>query len=170
MATHRVPVRINRPDANVFPDRIGNQITATNEIGNFIAYVMNDGGADEGVYAQISVPANYVGTPVLEIRGILDGAPGAAEVLGFGVKGLSRADNEAADTAFSTEDIASATIGSGGTNHSNEDEYEETIAFSNLSGLAAGEEVYIYVFLDASATTYGGNFLLTSLRFLYADV
>lgn len=130
---------------------------------------MTSGGADKGVYAQIAVPANYVGTPVLEIVGILAGAPGASETLGFGVTGLSRADNDPADTAFSTEDVASATIGSGGTAHSDEDAYVETIALSNLSGLAAGEEVYIYVFRDLSATTYGGSFLLTSLRFLYAD-
>lgn len=168
MATHRVPIRINRPDANVFPDRIGNRITATNEIGNFIAYVLTS-GSDKGVYAQITVPANYVGTPVIEIVGILDGAPGASDVLGFGVTGLSRGDNEAADAAFSAEDIASATIGSGGTNHSDEDQYVETIALSNLSGLAAGEEVYIYLFRDHSVNTYAGEFLLTSLRFLYAD-
>lgn len=169
MATHSRSVQINRPDANCFPDLVSNQITATNEIGNFLAYVLADGGADEGVYVQWRVPQNYVGTPRIRVTGILDGAPGAAETLGFGIKGLSRADNEAADTAFSAEDVASATIGSGGTNHSNEDAYEEEIALSNLSGLAAGEMVYAYVFLDASATSYAGNFLLTDIAFVYAD-
>ena len=169
MATHTTGVVIERPDTNCFPDRISNQITATNEIGQFMAYVLADGGADEGVYVSWVVPQNYVGTPVIVVRGILDGAPGASDTLGFGIKGLSRADNEPADTAFSAEDIASATIGSSGTNHSDKDPYEEEITLSNLTSLAAGEEVTAYVFLDASATSYTGNFLLRKVRFKYAD-
>lgn len=169
MATHTTHVLVERPDANCFPDLVSNQITATNEIGNHLAYVLADGGADEGVYASFTVPENYVSTPVLVIKGILDGAPGASDTLGFGIKGLSRADNEATDTAYSTEDIASATIGSSGTGHSDEDAYIEEIPLSNLSGLAPGEEVSCYVFLDASATSYVGNFLLRTLRFKYAD-
>lgn len=169
MATYLLPVRINNIESTVTPDLVSNQITTSNPIGNFKCYVMNDGGADEGVYAQFTVPQNYVGTGAIIVGGILDGAPGAAEVLGFGITGLSVANNETVDAAFSTQDIASATIGSGGLNYSDEDQLMMSIALSNLTGLAAGESVYLYVFLDASVTTYGGNFLLTSITFSYAD-
>lgn len=169
MATLRQPVLITGPDANVFPDKIGNQITASNEIGNLMCYVLADGAADNGVYAQFSVPKNYVGSAVLVIKGILDGAPSAAHVLGFGVTGLARADNEASDTAFGSQDIASATIGSSGSNHADEDYYEETITLTNLGTLAVDDQVYLYAYLDVSVTDYTGNFLLTALEFQYAD-
>jgi hypothetical protein len=157
------------PDANVFMDRVGNQVAATNEYGNQLSFVMTDGAADRGIYGSFSVPQNYAGTPVLVIRGILDGAPGAADVLGFGIKGMTKSDNEALDVAYSSEDIASATIGSGGTNHSDEDLYEETIALSNFTGFAVGDTAFFFFFIDISATTYAGNFLLTDLLFRYAD-
>lgn len=170
MATFRKPIQISALDATVFPDRIANQLSLTNAtIGNQVAIVLNDGGSDEGVHCRFSVPKNYVGTPVLVIKGILDGAPGASETLGFGCTGLARADNESADAAYGSEDAASATIGSSGTNHADEDAYEETITLTNLGTLAVDDEVFLYVYLDASGTTYGGNFLLTSLLFQYAD-
>lgn len=169
MATHYLPFAFNALESGAFPTPIGTQITATNEIGNQMATVLADGGADLGGYGRFKVPANYVGTPVIVIEGYIDGAPGASDVLGFGVTGLPLAPGEAGDQAYGSEDIASATIGSSGDAHSDEDLVRETIALSNIGTLAAGDEVQVYVFIDASATTYAGNYLLTGLYFQYED-
>lgn len=172
MATHRIPVAIIRADAGCPLDLIANQITEATSpsVGDLLAYVLADGGADEGVWVKWTVPQNYVGTPVLVIRGMLDGAPGASDTLGFGVRPRAVADNEAADGTFDAEQTASATIGSGGTNHADEDEYEETITLTGT--YAAGDSVFAYVYIDASGTSYAGNFLLyadDSVFFQFAD-
>lgn len=154
-------------------DLISNQITSGTlpSIGGLLAYILADGGSDEGVYVKWTVPKNYVGTPVLVIRGILDGAPSAGDDLAFGVRPRAVADNEAADGTFDAEQTAQNTnIGSTGDNYSNEDEYEEAITLTGT--YAADDSVYAYVFLDASGTTYTGNFLLPaddSIFFQYAD-
>jgi hypothetical protein len=170
MATFRKPIQIVKPDANVFPDLVANQITeaASPSIGDLIAYVMADGGADEGVYVRFSIPKNYVGSPVLVVRGILDGTPGASETLGFGFRKRAVANNESADGSFDAEQTASETIGSSGTNHADEDFYEETISLT-AGDYAVDDEVFGYLYLDTSGTTYGGSFLLTSLYLQYAD-
>lgn len=170
MATLRKPVQILRPDANVFPDLIANQITeaASPSIGDLTCYVLADGGSDEGVYVRVSIPKNYVGTPVLVIKGVLDGAPGASDTLGFSFRKRASANNEAADGSFDAEQTTSATIGSSGSNHSDEDLYEATITLT-AGDYAVDDEVFGYLAIDASGTTYAGNFLLLAIELQYAD-
>jgi hypothetical protein len=170
MATLRKAVQIINPDSNVSPTVIANEITSTNPIDNFIGYLMNDGiGSDNGVYCQFNVPKNYVGTPKIVVKGLLDGGPGASDVLGFGVTGLPVANNESEDQAFGSEDLASATIGSGGLGYSDEDMLAMSITLSNIGTLVVDDLVFIYVFLDVSVTDYAGNFILQSIEFEYAD-
>lgn len=150
-------------------DLVSNQLSsaAAPSVGNLLAYVLADGGSDEGVYVKWTVPKNYVGTPVLVIRGILDGAPSAGDDLAFGVRPRAVADNEAADGTFDAEQTAQVTDLS---SWANEDEYEETITLTGT--YAADDSVYAYVYLDASGTTYTGNFLLLaddSIFFQYSD-
>jgi hypothetical protein len=163
MATLRKPIAVSRPDANVFPDLIDNQVTATNEFKNFVAYVMADGGADEGVYASFDVPENYASAGKVIVRGIIDGT--AANTLGIGVKGLARADNEAGDTAFGSEDPGSISVVS----YADEDHATVSVTLTNLGTLAAKDQVYLYVYVDSSVTSYTGNFLLTGLYFEYTS-
>ena len=169
MATHRVPVAILRPDSGVPLDLIANQITEATSpsVGDLLAYVLADGGTDEGVWCNFQVPQNYVGSPVLVIRGMLDGAPGAGDDLAFGVRPRAVADNESSDGTFDAEQTAQVTDIS---TWANEDEYEETITLTGT--YAAGDTVHAHVYIDASGTTYSGNFLLyaeNSIFFQYAD-
>lgn len=169
MATHRIHVAIIRPDAGCPLDLIANQITeaTTPSIGDLLAYVLADGGADEGVWVKWTVPKNYVGTPVLVIRGILDGAPGAGDDLAFGVREHIASDNDTADATFAAEQTAQVTDLS---TWADEDEYEETITLTGT--YVVDDSVYAYVYIDASGTTYAGNFLLLaedSIFFQYAD-
>lgn len=169
MATPRIPCDITGQDTGVPFDRVSNQITSSTApgIGQRYCYVLADGGSDEGVYINVDIPDNYASTPIIVVRGILDGVPGASDVLAFSVKSRNGvANNGAADAAtFPTEDLASATIGSSGTNHSNEDYYEEEIALTTT--FAAGDALDAYVAIDASVNGYLGNFLLTDVFFKY---
>lgn len=171
MATFRKPLPVVHVDAGVFPDLVGNQITASAgpaSVAPQIAYVMADGGSDEGVHVRFGIPKNYVGSPVLVVRGILDGAPGASDTLGFGFRKRAVANNEAADGAFDAEQVVSATIGSSGSAHADEDLFELTITLT-AGDYAVDDEVFGYLFIDASGTTYAGNVLVTSIEFQYAD-
>jgi hypothetical protein len=171
MATFRKPVTIVRPDANCFPDLIANQITeaASPSVGDLIAYVLADGGADEGVYVQFSIPKNYVGTPKIVIKGIFDGAPSNGDDLGFGFRKLAAASNETADGSFAAEQTVQDTdIGGTGTAFSDED-YAEFLIALTAGDYAVDDQVYGYVYIDASGTTYAGNFLLTAIELEYTD-
>lgn len=170
MATLRKTCTITGLDAAVEPCRIATHLSLTNAtIGNQTGYLVVDAGSDVGLHCRVEIPKNYVGSPVLVVRGILDGAPGASDTLGFGCTGIARADNETVDAAYGSEDAASATIGSGGTAHSDEDQYEETITLTNLGAPAVDDTLYLYVYLDASATSYAGNFIFTSIQLQYSD-
>lgn len=173
MALHRKSI-INHtmlPDAGVFQDRIGNQITAATapSVGGLLAYVVADGGADEGWQGSFSIPKNYVGTPKIVVKGILDGAPGASDTLGFGFRKRAVANNESADGTFDAEQVISATIGSGGSAHADEDMFELLITLT-AGDYAIDDEVFYYFYVDASGTSYVGNVLITRVEFEYTDV
>ncbi|MGE3175932.1 MAG: hypothetical protein AB7O32_00565 [Vicinamibacterales bacterium] len=170
MATHRLPIEISRADAGVPVDRVANQISAAAapSVGELLCHVLADGGADEGVYGLFSVPKNYVGTPKLVVKGILDGSPGASDTLGFSVRKRAVANNEAADGAFDAEQTASATIGSSGLAYADEDLLEMSVSLT-AGDYAVDDQVFLYVAIDASGTSFAGNVLLTALEFEYAD-
>lgn len=164
MATHTIPIISQNmlPQSGAFFDRIGNQITAANEIGNQLALVLNDPGTDEGFYDSFRVPDNYVGTPKILMVGVLDGAM-TTVTLGIGIKGLPLVDNEVADAAYSTEDIGNITA-----DHADEDLVTVSITLSNLVPVA-GDELFYYFFIDSNVTTFTGNVLVTGVYFQYAD-
>ncbi len=168
MANHDLPIlgMTTVPDnsGDVHPFPISAILTLTNAPGNEIALVMPAAAtisADTGIYGTFRIPQNYVGTPVLVIQGILDGAPGGL-VLAFGIQLGARADNEAYDQALAAQNIASTTD-----SRADEDIYEETIAISDT--LAVGDAVNFFFFIDDSVHTYTGRFLLTGLFLRYAD-
>jgi hypothetical protein len=171
MATHRINIMSNLAlDSGVFPDLVSNQITeaAAPSVGGQNCFVLADGGSDEGLQGSFKVPKNYVGAPALVLTGILDGAPGASDVLGFGFRKRAVAHGESADGTLDAEQIASATIGSSGDGHADEDEIEEVITLT-AGDYAVDDTVHWYAFIEAGSTTYTGNFLLTAVEFEYAD-
>lgn len=157
-------------DAGVFRTPASTQITPATapSVGNVLVTVLNDGGADEGVYAQFFIPKNYVGNPKIVFKGILDGAPGAADVLGFGFRKRAVANNEVADGTFDAEQTVSATIGSNGLGYSDEDLLEMSVTLT-AGDYAVDDDVYYYAYIDASTTTYTGNFLVTDIELEYTD-
>jgi hypothetical protein len=172
VATHRLPILGNEtPDSGVPLDRVSNQITSATapSVGNLLCYVLADGGTDEGIYGSFEIPQNYVGTPKVRGKVILDGTPGAGDDLGFFFRKRAVADNESADGTFDAEQTFQSTdIGSTGSNHANEDIFEFEITLTG-GDYAVGDTVYFYFGIDASGTTFAGNCLLADLLFQYAD-
>lgn len=158
------------PDSGVPLDKVSNQITSATapSVGNLLCYVLLDSGSDEGIYFSFHVPKNYVGSPKIVIKGILDGAPGATDTLGFGFRKRAVADNESADGTFDAEQTTTATIGSSGSNHANEDLYVTSITLT-AGDYTVDDEVFGYLYIDASGGNYIGNFLLTDVEFEYTD-
>lgn len=165
MALHQLPILgpTVLPQSGVWVDRVGNQIAAANEVGNQLCVVLADGGSDEGFYGSFTIPQNYVGTGKIIAKGILDGTMSSV-TLQFGVKGITREDNEAVDAAYSTEDTGNITA-----DHADEDLFKVEIILSNFIGFAVGDTVFYYFYIDASGNSYAGNVLLTDLLFQYAD-
>lgn len=159
-----------KPESGVPLDLVSNQITSATlpSVGALMAYVLADGGADEGIYLSFHIPKNYVSAPKIVIKGILDGAPGASDTLGFSFRKRAVADNESADGTFDAEQTTSATIGSSGSSHSNEDLYATSITLT-AGDYAVDDDVYGYLAIDASGTSYAGNFLLTDVEFEWSD-
>ena len=122
--------------------------------------VMPNPAADDGCEGVFMVPDDYSSAPVLRIVGILDGA--VTGNIAFGMKCLALADNEGADAAYSSEDIASAAV----TGHTIEDLYHETISLSTPT-FAAGDTVLFDFYRDDNVDTYAQQFLLLGLYFEY---
>ena len=169
MATHDLPilglatVPDTSGDVSIAP--ISTELALANAPGNELCVVLPAAAtisADTGFYGRFTIPQNYVGTPVLVIRGILDGAPSSL-VIAFGVQMKPLADNEAFDVVLEAQGIASASSVS----QVDEDVYEETISLGNTFAVADG--VNYFFFIDDSAHTYTGKFLLTGLFFRYND-
>jgi hypothetical protein len=159
-----------RPDSGVFLDIIGNQITAaaSPSVGDELAWVLNDAGANEGLHGSFVVPDNYSSStnPTIEIHAILDGAPGANDVLSFGFRKRVVADNGAADGTLDAEQTVSVTIGSAGQGYADEDVIVLSITLTG-SEYAASRDVSYYVYVHATNTTYTGNVLVRDVLFRY---
>jgi len=169
MATAQIPIldiSTNLdPGGDVFPSKIKSQLSLANARGEENCIVLPAAAtisADTGLDGSFTVPQNYASTPVLVIRGILDGAP-TTLVIAFGVQMKPLADDEAYDQAIGTQDIASASSVS----QVDEDIYEETIALINAGTFAPGDDVSYFQYIDDSVHTYTGLFLLTGLFFRY---
>jgi hypothetical protein len=120
-------------------------------------------GADIGLYGKLTIPQNYVGTPVLVIRGLLGEA---ANTLAFGLQQIAVADSETGDVAFEAEDVASNATWTG---YVAEDMYVDTITITPASAYAVGDEVFFFFYRDDSVDTQTGEFQLTGLFFRYND-
>jgi len=120
-------------------------------------------GGDIGCSGSFRVPEDYVGTEVLLIDYMLDGAPGTTEV-SFGYRVLVLTNDESIDQAYGTERVVAETPGEG-----DEDLVQETIDIS-ADTYVANEVAFFNFFLnDSEADPYLGNVLLTGLYFRYND-
>lgn len=170
MATHEIPILgfSTLPDSsgNVFFQDIETLVATAAANLAMLGFAMPDpGAADEGLFGKLNIPQNYVGTPVLVIRGILNGTP--ANTLAFGLQQTGGiASSETVDVAFETEDLASNAVWTG---FVDEDLYEETITITPGSDYVAGDEVFFKFFRDGSVDDATFEFVLTGLFLRYND-
>ena len=170
MATFEMPIlgASFMPDTSgdVYPSKVSIELTLTNAKDQGCVMMEYPTGSDIGFSVSFTIPTSppYAGSPVLVIKGILDGTP--ANVLAFGAQQLSRADSELVDTAYEAEDLAENNTWTG---YVDEDMYEETLALTPASAYVAGDTVFLWFFRDDSEDTTTFNFLLTDLLFQYSD-
>ncbi len=148
---------------DVFPEPLEQALTlGTATFGNTLGFTMlAPTGSDIGLYGKFTVPQDYVGTPVMAIKGVV--AEGA-NILGFGCQQVAIADDESVDQAYEAEDIASETV-----THTAEDVYEQTITLTPGAAYQPGDEVFFFLYRDDSVDTQTGEFHLTGLFFRYSD-
>lgn len=166
MATFEMPIGFGMPDTSgdIYPSKISIELTMTNAKDQDCLMMEFPTGSDIGISVMFTIPQNYAGSPVLVIKGILDGTP--ANVLAFGAQQLGRDDSEAVDTAYETEDLANNSTWTG---YADEDMYEETITLTPASAYVAGDTVFLFFYRDDSVDDTTFNFLLTDLLFQYSD-
>lgn len=166
MSTFELPLGTGMPDTSgdIYPSTMAAEMTLTNSKNTEVMVMEFPTGSDIGVEVVFTIPQNYAGSPVLVIKGILDGTP--ANVMAFGAQQLGRDDSEATDTAYEAEDTASNSTWTG---YADEDMYEETITLTPASAYAAGDTVFLFCYRDDSVDTTTFNFLLTELLFQYSD-
>ncbi len=155
------------PDStgDVFPAPADTQLTMTNA-KKMICMVMKypAGAGDEGFESSFPIPQDYVSTPEVVIRYIIDGTP--ANVVAFGFQQIRRADSDPFDAAYEAEDIASNSTWTG---YADEDLVEEIITLTPATAFVKGDDVPYFFFIDDDVHTFTGNALLLSLRFRYSD-
>ncbi len=168
MATKNIPIigHSTNPDTSgkCFFAPLSTQLSLTNTKDTLVIVMQEPAaGGDIGFEGKFRVPEDYVGTEVLVITYILDGAPGTTEV-SFGWQVLAVANDESADQAYGTEIGVAETPGEG-----DEDLVEETIDISADTYAANDEVFYSFYINDSEADPYLGNVLLTGLYFRYND-
>jgi hypothetical protein len=171
MATHEIPIlgSMTAPDATgkVFFEPLETAMSlGTATLGTLLGITMQApaGAGDDGLYGNFTVPQNYVGTPVLVIRGYIGEA---ANSLGFGISYQpALADSESLEQAFDTEDVVTNATWTG---YAAEDLYEETISLTPAAAFVAGDIVNFFFFRDDSGDNQTGEFHLASLALRYSD-
>lgn len=152
------------PDAGVYWSKLSAELSLTNAKQQFCWVLPAPTGADLGGEVSFTVPDNYSSTPVLVLRGVIDGTP--ANVLGVGAQLLQRDVGESVDTAYEAEDTASNSTWTG---YADEEEYEIAITLTPSAAFVAGRTVLLRLYRDDSVDTQTINFLMTNLLFRYTE-
>lgn len=152
------------PDVGVYVSRLDAQMSLSNAKRQLCLVMPAPTGSDLGLELAFTIPQNYSSSPVLVIRGVLDGTP--ANVLAFGAQQVSADDSETVDAAYETEDTASNSTWTG---YADEDMYEETITLTPAVAYQAGDTVLLKLYRDDSVDTATFDFLLLDLLFQYSE-
>lgn len=163
--TTRVDVTGNfSPDTGVSLSKLASEMSLTNAKQQFCWVMPAPTGSDIGGELQFEVPQNYLSSPVLVFRGIIDGTP--ANTFAVGVQLLQRDVSESVDTVYEAEDTANNATWTG---YADEDEFSLSVTLTPSSAFVAGRTVYLKVYRDDSVDDTTWAFLLTRLMFEYTE-
>src|SRR3989304_4232706 len=98
MTTQRLPLPFGMPDVGVYPSKLSSELTLTNAKQQECMVMPAPTGSDIGAETLFNVPATYVGTPKLVLRGVIDGTP--ANVFGIGAQLLEVAAAGTVDAGY----------------------------------------------------------------------
>lgn len=165
MTTFEQPISLGMPDTSgdIYPSKISIESTGTSRDQDCVVMEFPT-GSDIGVSTGFVVPRNYAGSPVLLIKGVLDGTP--ANVLAFGAQQIMITGSMPVGTSYEAEDTANNSTWTG---LSDGDFYEESIVLTPSSSYLPGQKVFLWFYRDNSVDTTTFNFLLTDLLFQYSD-
>ena len=129
------------------------------------SYVMKGNLAtDCGLSGTFPIPDDYVGSPVIVIRGIPAGRSGSGN-LGFGMTHSDGiAHDESFDVAHNSEVTAAAAEPSAAL-----DMYEETLAMNPSGAFSPNDDCNLAVYREAGGDAQTYDFLCTDVLFQYAD-
>lgn len=158
-----------RPDdsGEVYEDDVHNVCvfsTNTDIQGGCVAFEYPS-AVDIGIRGSFVVPADYVGTPKIIIRGVNDGN---VNTLAFGFQIVPAVvDNESADQAYDVADLANVAL----SGYADNDELKLEITLTPAAAFSPGDTVAFWLFRDYSVDTVaaGNGFAMRSAHFNYAD-
>jgi hypothetical protein len=133
-----IPASAWRPTPSTGCAALADETLATNGVPN--AYLAFDSAVEERAYCQLRMPKSWNGGTISFAYTWMHPATTTNFGVAFGLKGLSRTDNEALDAAFGTEVVQTDT---GGTTNNNYTSAES--AAVTLSGTPAGGETVTLV-------------------------
>lgn len=152
------------PDVGVYLSKLTSQMSLTN-VKNQLCWVLPfPTGSDLGGELQFTIPSNYGSTPVIILKGVIDGTP--ANTFGVGLQELARASSATIDAAYATQDLASNATWTG---YADEEMYQISITPTPSSAYVAGDTVFMRIFRDDSVDNTTWDFLLTDLIFEYTE-
>ena len=166
MATFQMPLGFGMPDTSgdIYITKLSVELTMSNAKDQDCLMMEYPTGSDIGTNIVFTIPQNYAGSPVIMVKGVLDGTP--ANDFAVGAQQLGRDDSEAIDVAYETEDLAENGTWTG---YADEDMYELTVTLTPASAYAAGDTVFLWFFRDDDQDTTTFNFLVTDILFQYSD-
>ena len=154
------------PTGACYQTRPVDDLSLTNTLtGGFAVVAMPDPGGtgDHGVVGSVPIPADYVGTPVMRVVGILDGTP--ANNLTFAQQSVVAADNGAFDAALGTQNTDQNAL----SGYTDEDVLVTSFAITNGPPVASNLWTFVLNIDDSEASPFTGAFLLTHIVLEYAD-
>lgn len=151
-------------DTGVYPSPLSAEFSLTNakkQMGIVMPYPT---GSDLGFEVNFTIPQDYSSSPVLVIRGAIDGTP--ANVLAFGCQQISVDNSETIDVAYETEDLVNNSTWTG---YADEDLIELTITITPAAAYQAGDVILLRLYRDDSVDTTTFNIVLLDLLFRYTE-
>ena len=164
--THSIFNINSRPEGgDCYFNNIVNEMTLTTFPGEQDVLVFKDPSADVGIYGTFEVPAGYIDTANILLKGLLRGTV-STTVAAFEFNYRSSDDNESIEQAWQE----TKTFNTGNTNGWSDEDWIFFSAALVDGNFSPGDMVSFYLARDVSEDTFVGNLLVADAFLQYNDV
>ena len=155
-----------RPEAGVYESYLSGELTLTNAKQQRCFVFPAPSGADLGGFVRFTIPlgCGYGSSPIIVLKGYIDGTPANTIATTVGQIGIDISEN--LDQAYETEDLANNSTWTG---YVDKDAYEHANPITPASAYAEGDEIFAYVAQDNSVDTRTWDFLVTDIMFRFTE-